>query len=107
MALRQRARPERPGEGHHPALGDNGAPRGDAKDLPPSPKYVEGWALGQPDAVVSMPVDYKVPADGFVEYEYFEIPTNFTEDKWVQSVEIGGGARRGPSRHRHDAPAEA
>jgi hypothetical protein len=72
---------------------NNGAPRGDPKDLPPPPKYVDGWALGQPDSVVSMPVDYKVPADGFVEYEYFEIPTNFTEDKWVQSVEVRPGAR--------------
>jgi hypothetical protein len=29
-----------------------------------------------------LPVDYKVPRMDFVEYEYFEIPTNFTEDKW-------------------------
>jgi len=72
---------------------NNGAPQGDPKDLPPAPKYVDGWALGEPDAVVSMPLDYKVPADGFVEYEYFEIPTNFTEDKWVQSVEVRPGAR--------------
>ena len=72
---------------------NNGAPRGEAGDLPPQPKYTDGWTLGRPDAVVSMPVDYKVPSDGFVEYQYFEIPTNFTEDKWVQSVEIRPGAR--------------
>jgi len=72
---------------------NNGAPKGDDKDLPAMPKYVEGWALGQPDAVIEMPVDYKVPADGFVEYEYFEIPTNFTEDKWVQGLEVRPGAR--------------
>jgi hypothetical protein len=72
---------------------NNGAPKGDEKDLPPMPKYVDGWSLGQPDAVIQMPVDYKVPADGFVEYEYFEIPTNFTEDKWVQGIEVRPGAR--------------
>jgi hypothetical protein len=72
---------------------NNGAPKGDPKDLPPLPTYVEGWALGQPDAVIEMPTDYKVPSDGFVEYEYFEIPSNFTEDKWVQSVEVRPGAR--------------
>jgi hypothetical protein len=72
---------------------NNGAPKGDDKDLPPAPKYVDGWTLGQPDAVIEMPVDYKVPADGFVEYEYFEIPTNFTEDKWVQGLEVRPGAR--------------
>ena len=72
---------------------NNGAPKGDDKDLPPTPKYVDGWTLGQPDAVIQMPVDYKVPADGFVAYEYFEIPTNFTEDKWIQGIEVRPGAR--------------
>jgi hypothetical protein len=72
---------------------NNGAPKGDLKDLPPAPTYTEGWSLGVPDVVLEMPVDYKVPADGFVEYEYFEIPTNFTEDKWVQAVEVRPGAR--------------
>jgi hypothetical protein len=70
-----------------------GAPKGNPADMPPAPKYVDGWALGQPDAVFPIPVDYKVPADGFVEYEYFEIPTNFTEDKWVQAVEVRPGDR--------------
>jgi hypothetical protein len=72
---------------------NNGAPQGDPKDLPPQPSYTEGWALGQPDVVMQIPVDYKVPADGFVEYEYFEIPSNFTEDKWVQGIEVRPGAR--------------
>jgi mono/diheme cytochrome c family protein len=72
---------------------NNGSPKGDPKDLPPLPEYTEGWQLGQPDLVLAMPVEYKVPADGFVEYEYFEIPTNFTEDKWVQAVEVRPGNR--------------
>src|SRR5262245_54857323 len=70
-----------------------GAPEGDPKDLPPMPKYTDGWQLGEPDAVLQLPVEYKIPADGFVEYEYFEIPTNFTEDKWVQSLEVRPGNR--------------
>ena len=59
---------------------NGGAPEGHAADLPAPPTLVEGWQLGQPDVVLQLPVEYKVPADGFVEYEYFEIPTNFTED---------------------------
>jgi hypothetical protein len=70
-----------------------GAPKGDPADLPPAPKYVEGWELGEPDVVLAMPVDYKVPADGFIEYEYFEIPTNFKEDQWIQAVEVRPGNR--------------
>jgi hypothetical protein len=72
---------------------NNGSPKGDPKDMPPMPKYTDGWELGQPDVVLEMPVDYKVPADGFVEYEYFELPTNFTEDKWVQALEVRPGNR--------------
>jgi hypothetical protein len=37
------------------------AHQGDDKDLPPAPKYVEGWSLGQPDAVIEMPVTTRCP----------------------------------------------
>ena len=40
-----------------------------------------------------MPDDFTIPASGTVEYQYFEVPTNFTEDKWIQSIEIKPGAR--------------
>jgi hypothetical protein len=72
---------------------NGGAPEGDPKDLPPAPAFVEGWQLGQPDTILQLPVDYKVPADGFVEYEYFEIPTNFTEDRWLEGLEVRPGDR--------------
>jgi mono/diheme cytochrome c family protein len=72
---------------------DAGAPSGDAKDLPPAPAYTNSWTIGTPDAVVAMPTDYEVPAQGVIEYQYFEVPTNFTEDKWVQAIEILPGAR--------------
>ena len=42
---------------------------------------------------MQLPVDYKVPADGFIEYEYFEIPTNFSEDKWLEGLEVRPGNR--------------
>jgi hypothetical protein len=40
-----------------------------------------------------MQEDYKIPADGMIEYEYFYIPTNFTEPKWVQAIEVRPGNR--------------
>jgi hypothetical protein len=73
---------------------DGGAPKGDDKDLPPVPKFVEGWTIGQPDVVLSMKEEYSVPADGVIPYLYFTIPTNFTEDKWIQAFEIKPGDRR-------------
>src|SRR6478672_12373568 len=56
-----------------------GAPRGNPKDQPPQPQYTDGWQIGKPDVVFEMQEDYKIPAKGTVEYEYFYIPTNFTE----------------------------
>src|SRR5688500_10103474 len=72
----------------------NGAPQGDPADLPPPPQYADGWAIGTPDVVLEMQEDYKVPADGAVQYEYFYIPTNFTDVKWVQAVEVRPGNRK-------------
>src|SRR5215831_17357540 len=36
---------------------DAGAPRGDDKDLPSLPRFEQGWAIGKPDAVVSLEQD--------------------------------------------------
>ena len=71
----------------------NGAPKGDPKDMPPTPQYPNGWSIGTPDVVFEMPEDYHVPADDVVQYEYFYIPTNFTEPKWVQAIEVRPGNR--------------
>ena len=70
-----------------------GAPEGNPKDLPASPQFVEGWQMGQPDAVFTMQEDYQIPASGTVDYKFFEIPTNLTEDKWLQAFEVRPGAR--------------
>ncbi len=70
---------------------NGGAPEGNATDLPPQPIYPSGWTIGTPDAVVAMNEDYPVPATGTVEYKYFQVPTNFTEDKWIQAFEVKPG----------------
>jgi hypothetical protein len=71
----------------------SGAPEGDARDLPATPRYAEGWTIGEPDAVLPMQEDYPIPADGTVAYQYFEVPTSFTEDKWIQAFEVRPGNR--------------
>ena len=71
----------------------NGSPEGNPKDLPAAPKYEAGWVVGKPDVVFEMPEAYKVPAEGTIAYEYFYIPTNFKEPKWIQAVEIRPGNR--------------
>lgn len=72
---------------------DSGAKPGDMSKLPPRPHFREGWEIGTPDLIVSMPEEFTVPASGEIEYMYFEAPTNLTEEKWVQAIEIMPGAR--------------
>jgi hypothetical protein len=71
---------------------NNGAPEGDPKELPVPPAFADGWTIGEPDLVLTAR-EYKVPADGFVEYEYLEIPTNLAEDKWIRALEVRPGNR--------------
>jgi mono/diheme cytochrome c family protein len=70
-----------------------GAPEGNAADLPPAPTYNDGWNIGTPDVVLSMQEDYPIPASGDVPYQYFEVPANFSEDRYIQSWEIRPGDR--------------
>ncbi len=73
---------------------DAGCPEGDPKDLPMPKAFVKGWSIGQPDAVFEMSkVAYDVPAEGVVDYQYFTVETNFTEDKWIQASEALPGSR--------------
>ncbi len=65
-----------------------GAPEGDAKDLPAAPHFLDGWNIGKPDLIIDYGKDFDVPASGVVEYKYFVVPTNFTEDKWIEAAEI-------------------
>jgi peroxiredoxin len=73
---------------------DQGTPRGDDKDLPPPKKFSTAWRIGQPDLILSMPEDFEVPAQspkGGIPYKHFTIDTNFTEDKWIERVEVHAG----------------
>lgn len=68
-----------------------GAPEGDPNELPAPPRYAEGWRIGQPDVVLSMQEDYRIPATGTIPYQYFEVPANFAEDRWITSWEMRPG----------------
>ncbi len=72
---------------------DGGAPKGDDRDLPEAPSFVDGWTIGQPDAVFEVKEAFHIPATGVVEYQYLRIPTGITEDKWLAAIEIKPQAR--------------
>ncbi len=71
---------------------DAGAPEGKLADAPAPRQFPEGWNIPQPDVVFELPEAYDVPASGTIDYKYIRVPTNFTEDKWVQIAEVRPGA---------------
>lgn len=70
-----------------------GTPYGDKADLPPQPKFVDGWRLDrEPELVVTMrDQPYTIPATGTVDYQYFVVDPKITEDRWVSSAQIVPG----------------
>jgi hypothetical protein len=71
-----------------------GAPEGDPRDLPPAPRFPDGWQLGEPDLVLRMPASFTVPATGPDVYRCFVIPIPTAEDRTVAAVEFRPGNRR-------------
>ena len=70
-----------------------GAPEGNPADLPPLPKFTDGWHLGQPDLVVKMTEPYTLAAEGRDDFRVFVIPLNLDQDKYVRAVEFRPGNR--------------
>lgn len=68
-----------------------GAPEGDPGKLPPLPPQPDGWQLGQPDLIATMPEPFTVPAEGKDIYRKFVIPLNRDKDTWVKAVEFHPG----------------
>jgi hypothetical protein len=68
---------------------DSGATEGDAKDAPALVQWPEGWAV-QPDVIVEGPTTDvpATPKSNVVEWITVVMPTGFTKDTWVSSVQI-------------------
>jgi peroxiredoxin len=75
---------------------ERGCSYGNKEDLPPPRQFAEGWRIGKPDVVLSMPQEFRVPAEApkrGLKYQYIIVPTRFTEDKWIQAAEVKPGNR--------------
>jgi mono/diheme cytochrome c family protein len=70
------------------------APAGDPADAPPPRRWAGAWNIPEPDRVVQMAAPVAIPARGEIEYTYEIVPTGFTEDKWVQMVQVLPSAPR-------------
>ena len=66
---------------------DAGAPRGNPADEPKPPVLTEGWQLGEPDYVITLPT-VNVPAEGNDIFPTPNLTIDIPEDHWIRAVEI-------------------
>jgi hypothetical protein len=71
-----------------------GAPEGDAASKPKPPAFTDGWQLGQPDRVVTVPAKFTVAADGSDQFRCFVIPMNLDQDVYIGATEFRPDNRR-------------
>jgi hypothetical protein len=76
------------------AWAKSGAPKGSDVDMPKPPTFVSGWlASTQPDYIIDMPVEYKVPPEGELNFLNFYTPVPFKEDRFTRLLEWRPGNR--------------
>ncbi len=51
------------------------------------------WQIGKPDAIYTMATPFELPADGVVQYQYFNVPMDSSEERYVEAVEVRPGNR--------------
>ena len=71
---------------------DDNCPKGNPAEEPAPRKFVEGWRIGEPDQILTMNTEVKVPAQfayGLMGMPYQYVPAGepFKEDTWVTAVE--------------------
>ena len=95
---------------------EQGAVEGNPADLPPQPKFVQGWRLGKPDMILTAEKPLVLPPQGTDTYWNFIFRVPIQETRWVKAVEIRPGDkqyvhhanilvdREGASRRRESEP---
>jgi hypothetical protein len=73
---------------------EKGALEGDAKDKPAPVDFGDGWTIGTPDLVVTMPKDVEIPATGAIDQSYVLVRAHFDKDMWVKAAEVKPGNPR-------------
>ncbi|MBI1784836.1 cytochrome c, partial [Candidatus Sumerlaeota bacterium] len=75
------------------AWADAGAPEGNPADLPAPREWADGWIIGQPDMIFTLPQEQVLPPDLVDQYRYLAVPMGLKEDTWVEAIEVRPGNR--------------
>jgi hypothetical protein len=76
------------------AWAEKGAAEGNAADRPAPVAFSDGWTIGTPDIVVTMPKDIEIPATGAIDQSNVLVRAHFEKDVWVKAAEVRPGNPR-------------
>lgn len=68
-----------------------GAPPGDLAELPPMPFFHDGWLHPQgvpPDLIISLPGEFRAPAQGEIPYLRYMAKVPDGGDKWISALQV-------------------
>jgi hypothetical protein len=65
-----------------------GMPAGNMAAAPAPPVFPDGWALGKPDLVVSLPRPLEVRAEGPDQYRNVIVRVNLPEDRYITAIDF-------------------
>ena len=69
----------------------DGAPEGNAADVPAAPHFSGAWQLGTPDLVVALPTPYVLAAEGPDVSRVFVLPIPIAATRYVRGIEFHPG----------------
>lgn len=73
---------------------EQGTAPGDSADLPPEPKFIRGWRLGEPDMILKAEQPLLLPPQGTDTYWNFIFRVPIQETRWVKAIEIRPGDKQ-------------
>jgi hypothetical protein len=73
---------------------ETGRAPGNPAALPEAPRFTDGWQLGEPDVILTMPEAMDVPPDGPDLYRTFVLPFPLDRDATIAGIEFRPGNRR-------------
>src|SRR5690606_38009890 len=69
-----------------------GAPMGDPSRIPAPPSFDGEWKTGNPDQVLTMPIEFEIPANSGDTYRCF-VMDGMQEEVWLRRSDLRPGNR--------------
>ena len=82
-----------------------GTPEGNPADMPRLPAFADGWLLGTPDLIVTLPSPFVLQAEPTDSFRIFAIPIPVAARTYVRGIEFHPGRSLKPRPHNRSRRA--